>query len=87
MPTIVGILTFISRINFSLSLAEHKNIFMTLEPGLGEDIKMIVSFAVSLQKPAEVQCKYKNKRLQKKLATVLPNKCPYSDELLAGFAG
>ena len=32
MPTIVGILTFMSRINFSLSLAEYD--FITSEPGL-----------------------------------------------------
>ena len=27
MPTIVGILTFMSRINFMLSSVEHKNVF------------------------------------------------------------
>ena len=34
MPTIVGILTFVSRINFSLSGVEHENNFITLGPGL-----------------------------------------------------
>ena len=34
MPTIVGILTFKSRINFSFSLAEHEKSFITSEPGL-----------------------------------------------------
>ena len=41
MPTIVGILTFMSRINFVLSLVEHEKSFVT--SGLG--------FAVSLSKP------------------------------------
>ena len=35
MPTIVGILTFMSRIDFSLSSAEHEKGFITLGPGLG----------------------------------------------------
>ena len=34
MPTIVGILTFMSRINFMLSRVEHENSFITLGPGL-----------------------------------------------------
>ena len=33
MPTIVGILTFMSRINFVLSLVEHEKSFTTLGPG------------------------------------------------------
>ena len=33
MPTIVGILTFISRINFSLSWSEHGKSLITLGPG------------------------------------------------------
>ena len=33
MPTIVGILTFISRINFVLSYAEHGKSFITSGPG------------------------------------------------------
>ena len=32
MPTIVGILTFISRINFVLSRVEHEKSFITLGP-------------------------------------------------------
>ena len=32
MPTIVGILTFMSRINFLLSLVEHGKSFITLGP-------------------------------------------------------
>ena len=35
MPTIVGILTFMSRINFSLNLAEHEKSFITSGPELG----------------------------------------------------
>ena len=34
MPTIVGILTFMSRKNFMLSYAEHKKSFITSGPGL-----------------------------------------------------
>ena len=34
MPTIVGILTFISRKKFMLSLVEHKTVFITSEPGV-----------------------------------------------------
>ena len=33
MPTIVGILTFMSRINFVLSCVEHERTFITSEPG------------------------------------------------------
>ena len=33
MPTIVGFLTFMSRINFVLSLVEYKKSFITLGPG------------------------------------------------------
>ena len=33
MPTIVGILTFISRINFVRSWVEHENCFITSGPG------------------------------------------------------
>ena len=33
MPTIVGILTFMSRINFVLSRVEHKESFITSGPG------------------------------------------------------
>ena len=32
MPTIVGILTFMSRINFSLTRAEHETSFITWRP-------------------------------------------------------
>ena len=32
MPTIVGILTFMSRINFVLSRVEHQNFFITSGP-------------------------------------------------------
>ena len=35
MPTIVGILTFMSRINFVLSRVEHRKGFITSEPDLG----------------------------------------------------
>ena len=34
MPTIVGILTFMSRKNFMLSLVEHEKSFITSGPGL-----------------------------------------------------
>ena len=34
MPTTVGILTFMSRINFVLSRVEHGKSFITLEPGV-----------------------------------------------------
>ena len=33
MPTVVGILTFMSRKNFMLSLVEHENSFITSGPG------------------------------------------------------
>ena len=33
MPTIFGILTFLSRIRFVLSLVEHEKSFITLGPG------------------------------------------------------
>ena len=33
MPTIVGILTFMSRINFVLGLVEHEKSFITSGPG------------------------------------------------------
>ena len=32
MPTVVGILTFMSRINFKLSLVEHEKSFITSGP-------------------------------------------------------
>ena len=35
MPRIVGILTFMSRKNFMLSLAGHEKCFITSWPGLG----------------------------------------------------
>ena len=38
MPTIVGILTFMSRINFSLSGAEHEKDFITSGPGLAQNM-------------------------------------------------
>ena len=34
MPTVVGILTFMSRIDFVLSLVEHEKSFITSGPGL-----------------------------------------------------
>ena len=34
MPTIVGILTFMSRNNFMLTRVEHEKSFKTSEPGL-----------------------------------------------------
>ena len=34
MPTIVGILTFMSRINFVLSCVEYEKNYITSEPGL-----------------------------------------------------
>ena len=34
MPTVVGILTFMSRIKFMLSLVEHEKSFITPGPGL-----------------------------------------------------
>ena len=34
MPTIVGILTFMSRINFVLSQVEHEKSFITSRPSL-----------------------------------------------------
>ena len=36
MPTIVGILTFMSMINFMLSYVEYAKVFITLGPGLGQ---------------------------------------------------
>ena len=33
MPTIVGILTFMSKINFVLSCVEHEKSFITSRPG------------------------------------------------------
>ena len=33
IPTIVGILTFMSRINFVLSCVEHEKVFITTGPG------------------------------------------------------
>ena len=33
MPTIVGILTFMSMINFMLNFVEHEKSFITLGPG------------------------------------------------------
>ena len=35
MPTIVGILTFMSRINFVFNLVEHEKSFITSGPDLG----------------------------------------------------
>ena len=34
MPTLVGILTFMSRINFVLSRVEYEKSFITLGPGI-----------------------------------------------------
>ena len=45
MPTIEGILTFMIRINFSLSQAEHEKCFITLGPG--RDISMSGWYFVS----------------------------------------
>ena len=47
MPTIVGILTFLSRINFVLSWVEHGKSFITLGPDL-HYYKQICSFNVSI---------------------------------------
>ena len=38
MPTIVGILTFMSRINFMLSWVEHEKGFITLGPGIWDKV-------------------------------------------------
>ena len=38
MPTIFGILTFMSRKNFMLSWVEHEKSFITLEPGVYKDL-------------------------------------------------
>ena len=38
MPTVVSILTFISRLNFMLSLSEHEKSFITSGPGLSIQI-------------------------------------------------
>ena len=40
MPTIVGIVTFVSRINFVLSLVEYEKSFITSRPGYNDQIKM-----------------------------------------------
>ena len=45
-PTIVGILTFMSRINFVLSLVEHEKGFITSGPGRTEhNLCAIYSFS------------------------------------------
>ena len=41
MPTIVGILIFISRKNFMLSLVEYEKSFMTSEPDCQQDSRQI----------------------------------------------
>ena len=41
MPTIVGILTFMSRINFVLSWVEHEFFFITSGPGCVKSRKTI----------------------------------------------
>ena len=47
MPTIVGILTFMSRVNFVLSLVEHKKSFITLGPGPGDGLEKFVQSCVA----------------------------------------
>ena len=42
IPTIVGILTFISRINFVLSWVEHGKSFITLGPGLRRYMRSLI---------------------------------------------
>ena len=43
MPSIVGILTFKSRINFVLSSVEHGKSFKTLGPGSIQNLKMSIT--------------------------------------------
>ena len=42
MPTIFGILTFMSRINFMLPLVKHGNFFITSAPGKNHTCKVIM---------------------------------------------
>ena len=45
MPTIVGILTFMSRINFVLSWVEHGKSFITSGPGLSDVKRLVLAFS------------------------------------------
>ena len=48
MPTIVGILTFMSRKNFMLSGVEHVKSFITTGPGLYFDFRPPVALMVKM---------------------------------------
>ena len=52
MPTIVGILTFISRKNFMLNSVEHEKSFITSGPGLAHHI-----FGVQRHDMEEFHCR------------------------------
>ena len=52
MPTIVGILIFMSRINFELSLAEHEKSFITSDPGISLVIIVNYKHHASYSSPA-----------------------------------
>ena len=67
MPTIVCILTFMSRINFVLSSVEHVKSFITLEPCL-EVIKV-----VSCLTEYKITTSHRNKMLKKKILFLLLN--------------
>ena len=50
MPTIVGILTFMSRKNFMLSRVEHEKSFITSGPGNNQEVTKPVTFNKGTEK-------------------------------------
>ena len=48
MPTIVGILTFMSKINFMLSCFEHGQSFITSGPDLGSNCSSLMDYRKNL---------------------------------------
>ena len=50
MPTIVGILTFMSRKNFMLSRVEHEKTFINSGPGFQTTINCKTSYTVQVSK-------------------------------------
>ena len=58
MPTVVVILTFMSRINFVLSSVEHVKSFITLEPGpkVIKVVSCLTQLSIKLQLLIETKC-------------------------------
>ena len=60
MPTIVGILTFMSGENFLLSCVEHEKSFITSGPGLSVPVHRVIHMSVPVHTEQYILCKKRN---------------------------